>query len=97
MPSLVDSSELPYSIWARTLRAVCSPMGATHSPMAIVSNTSGIAVFITALAICSRVKPEASMTTSSLRVANMPRPNSAPSSAAIGKNTSMSFGTLRSV
>ncbi len=79
------------------MRAICSPCGATHSPIAMVSSTSGMAVFITEPAICRRVKPEACITTSSLRVASWPRPSSAPSSAAIGKKISMSFGTLSRV
>lgn len=65
--------------------------------MAMVSSTSGIAVFITASATCSRVKPDACITTSSLRWASIPSPSSAPSSAAIGKKIWMSFGTLRMV
>ena len=56
-----------------------------------------MAVFITAIAICKRVKPAASITTSSLRLASIPNPNNAPNSAAIGKKTLMSAGTVSKV
>ena len=49
---------------------------------------------MTAKAILKRLKPDVSMTISSLREANMPKPIKPPNRAAIGKNTSKSFGTI---
>ena len=93
----MESIEPPESARARISRANCSVCGIPHSPITMVNNTNGNAVFITAIPILKRENPAACITTSSLRLARLPKAISAPSNAAIGKKVSISFGMVNPV